>query len=114
MDKEIQIKRIAIKSATKIDFIAINEIICCKAEDNYTSIYLVNNKKITVSKPLKHFDGMLSEEAGFYRVDKSSFVNLNFVESYLKDKDIIVLENSVEVTVSRRRKKEFLDKFKTL
>jgi two-component system LytT family response regulator len=103
-------KKIAIKSANKIDFVIIDEIICCNAEQSYTEIILKNDRKIIGTKPLKHFESILSEGClGFYRVSKSCLLNLNFVISYNKDNDTIELKNGLLIEISRRRKKEFLE-----
>ena len=101
-------KRITITSASKMDFVYLDDIIYCRAEGAYTEVVLLNNKKITASKPLKHFDAMFSGTSNFYRVSKSYLVSLKYVTSYKKDVERIILINGEEVELSRRRKKEFL------
>ena len=58
----------------------VADILYCKADDNYTEIYL-ENKKILVSKTLKYFEEALSEFA-FARIHKSYVVNVNEVVKY--------------------------------
>ncbi|WP_116770350.1 LytR/AlgR family response regulator transcription factor [Maribacter litoralis] len=88
----------------------IAEILYCKADDNYTEIYLLN-KKILVSKTLKYFEDALNEYP-FARVHKSFLVNVNEVVKYRKGKGgSVVMSNGKEVMVSASKKKEFLSYF---
>ncbi|MEP2057659.1 MAG: LytTR family DNA-binding domain-containing protein [Maribacter litoralis] len=88
----------------------ISEILYCKADDNYTEIYLLN-KKILVSKTLKYFEDALNDYP-FARVHKSFLVNVNEVVKYRKGKGgSVVISNGKEVMVSASKKKEFLSYF---
>ncbi|MDO6471374.1 LytTR family DNA-binding domain-containing protein [Maribacter sp. 1_MG-2023] len=88
----------------------IAEILYCKADDNYTEIYLLN-KKILVSKTLKYFEDALTDYP-FARVHKSFLVNVNEVVNYRKGKGgSVVMSNGKEVMVSASKKKDFLSYF---
>ncbi|WP_300026125.1 LytTR family DNA-binding domain-containing protein [uncultured Maribacter sp.] len=88
----------------------ISEILYCKADDNYTEIYLLN-KKILVSKTLKYFEDALTDYP-FARVHKSFLVNVNEVVKYRKGKGgSVVMSNGKEVMVSASKKKDFLSYF---
>jgi two-component system LytT family response regulator len=88
----------------------IAEIIYCKADDNYTEIFL-ENKKILVSKTLKFFEEALSEFA-FARIHKSYLVNVNEVVKYKKGKGgSVVVSNGKELLVSASKKKDLLAYF---
>ena len=88
----------------------IADILYCKADDNYTEIYLLN-KKILVSKTLKYFEDALKNYA-FARVHKSFLVNVNEVVKYKKGKGgSVVMSNGKEVMVSASKKKDFLSYF---
>ena len=112
--RETEIKKIAIKGAAQIDFVAIDDILYCEAEENYCLITMVDNRKITASKPLKYFDTVLAEHADFFRASKSCLINIKFIRSFVKAKDIIELTNGYTVEVSRRRRKEFLEKMEAI
>lgn len=87
-------------------------ILYCKADDNYTEIYLNNNKKKLVSKTLKYFEEAL-KDSGFARVHKSFLINVNEVVKYKKGKGgHVVLSNGKEVMVSASKKSNFLSYFK--
>ncbi len=87
-------------------------ILYCKADDNYTEIYLNNSKKKLVSKTLKYFEEAL-KDSGFARVHKSFLVNVNEVTKYKKGKGgHVVLSNGKEIMVSASKKASFLSYFK--
>ncbi|MUH36848.1 DNA-binding response regulator [Zobellia amurskyensis] len=88
----------------------VADILYCKADDNYTEIYL-ENKKILVSKTLKYFEDALSGFS-FARIHKSYLVNVNEVVKYRKGKGgSVVVSNGKELLVSASKKKEFLAYF---
>lgn len=88
----------------------VADILYCKADDNYTEIFLLD-KKILVSKTLKYFEDALVDFA-FARVHKSYLVNVNEVVKYRKGKGgSVVMSNGKEVLVSASKKKEFLSFF---
>ena len=84
----------------------------CKADDNYTEIYLNTNKKKLVSKTLKYFEDALNN-ASFARVHKSYLVNVNEVVKYVKGKGgSVILSNGKEIMVSASKKSDLLSYFK--
>jgi two-component system LytT family response regulator len=88
----------------------IADIIYCKADDNYTEIYLAN-KKIVVSKTLKYFEDALTDFP-FARIHKSYLVNVNEVVKYVKGKGgSVIVSNGKELLVSSSKKKDLLAYF---
>lgn len=88
----------------------VADILFCKADDNYTEIYL-ENKKILVSKTLKYFEEAMADFP-FARIHKSYLVNVNAVAKYKKGKGgSVVLHNGKELLVSASKKKDFLSYF---
>ncbi len=88
----------------------VADILYCKADDNYTEIYL-ESKKILVSKTLKYFEEALSEFT-FARIHKSYLVNVNEVIKYKKGKGgSVVVSNGKEILVSALKKKDLLAYF---
>jgi len=104
-----KIEKIALPSLNGIEFVKIETIIRCESDNNYTNFYLTNGEKIIVSKTLKEFEDIL-ESKGFFRTHKSHIINLAFLKKYVKGEGgIAVMEDGSEITVSRRRKEEFLE-----
>lgn len=88
----------------------INEILFCKADDNYTEIYTKEKKKL-VSKTLKYFEEALKDYP-FVRVHKSYLVNVNTITKYKKGKGgSVLLSNGQEITVSSSKKAKLLSYF---
>jgi two-component system LytT family response regulator len=88
------------------------DILYCKADDNYTEIYLNNNKKKLVSKTLKYFEEALND-GNFARIHKSYLVNVNEIVKYVKGKGgSVVLSNGKQLMVSASKKSELLSFFK--
>ncbi len=89
-----------------------SKILFCKANDNYTEIYLDTNTKKLVSKTLKYFETILTG-LGFARVHKSYLVNVSQVVKYVKGKGgHVVLNNGQEIMVSASKKAALLSYFK--
>jgi len=103
-------KKIALKSATKIDFVYMDKIICLFAEGAYTDVIIDGDKKVVSTNPLKYFDSMFDGDSSFFRLSKSCLVNMKYIKTYKKDTEKLELENGMEVEIARRRKKEFLEK----
>ncbi len=88
----------------------ISEILYCKADDNYTEIYL-EKQKILVSKTLKYFEDALVGFP-FARIHKSFLVNVDAIVKYKKGKGgSVVISNGKELLVSSAKKKELLAYF---
>lgn len=110
LDQEQNTKKskiITIKSATKIEFVNVDNIICCNADEAYTHIELLDGKTITAAKPLSTFDKLLDTHA-FFRISKSHLINTNHIITFFKDRNQILLKGDFLLNVARRRRVEFL------
>jgi two-component system LytT family response regulator len=104
--------KITIPQQDGFEVIETASIMYCKADDNYTEIYLNNNKKKLVSKTLKYIEENL-KDANFARVHKSYLVNVNEIVKYSKGKGgSVLLSNGKEIMVSASKKSELLSYFK--
>ena len=104
--------KITIPQQNGFEVLPVETILYCKADDNYTEVYLDNNKITLVSKTLKHFEDLLSSYP-FVRIHKSYLVNIQAVTRYKKGKGgSVVMVNGKELSVSAAKKKELLSYFK--
>ncbi|OUR92713.1 DNA-binding response regulator [Flavobacteriales bacterium 34_180_T64] len=104
--------KITIPQQNGFEIINTADILYCKADDNYTEIYLNTNKKKLVSKTLKYFEEALNDSS-FARVHKSYLVNVNEVVKYFKGKGgSLLLSNGKQIMVSASKKSNFLSYFK--
>ncbi|MBZ4188882.1 LytR/AlgR family response regulator transcription factor [Niabella beijingensis] len=98
--------RLAIPGNKETLFISPEEILFCKADNNYTIFYMKNNSKHTSSKPIFEYETLLSAE-GFTRCHQSYLVNIHFIKSWIKiDGDRLLLEGGHEIPVARNRKEK--------
>lgn len=103
--------KITIPSQDGFEVLDVNDILFCKADDNYTEIHLENTKKL-VSKTLKYFELAL-ENYDFARIHKSYLVNINAILKYKKGKGgSVVVTNGKEILVSSSKKGTLLSYFK--
>lgn len=101
-------KRISIPTSDGLLFVEVSDIIRCQSDVNYTHVFLKGNKKITVSKTLKTFEGLLSE-CNFFRIHNSHLINIECVIKYTKGKGgYVTMNDKSHIEVSSRRKEEFL------
>ena len=98
---------ITIKSATKIEFVNVDEIVYCNADEAYTLVELLSGKTITAARPLSTFEKML-DFPFFFRISKSHLINTDHVRTFFKDRNQILLEGDILLDVARRRRVEFL------
>lgn len=104
--------KITIPQQSGFEVLSTKDILYCKADDNYTEIYLSNNKRKVVSKTLKYFETALGNY-NFARVHKSYLINLNKVIKYQKGKGgYVVLDSGKEIAVSVSKKANLLSFFK--
>ncbi len=98
---------LTIKSATKIEFIQVDDIICCQADEGYTDVQLTDGRTVTSTKPLTVFENVL-EQHSFFKISKSHIINTNHIITFHKDRNQILLKGDLLLDISRRRRVEFL------
>ena len=103
--------KITIPQQDGFEVLDVNDIVFCKADDNYTEIHLANSKKL-VSKTLKYFEEVLLPY-DFARIHKSYLVNINSVVKYKKGKGgSVIVTSGKEILVSSSKKATLLSYFK--
>lgn len=105
------VSRIALTTGDGLLFVSTNDILYCQAESNYTSVVLADGKKIVVSKVLKDIEEALAGP-DFYRVHNSFLVNINRIQKFVRgDGGYVVMEDGADISISRSRRQEFMDRF---
>ena len=106
--------RIAIPTSGGFEFIEISSIVRCQADNNYAIIYLVDGKKLLVSKPLKYLHDLL-ESHRFFRTHQSHLVNLDHVAKFVKaDGGYAQMVDGSIVNIARGKKEQFVSLFRGL
>ena len=100
--------KIALPSLQGLEFITIEHIIRCEADNNYCTVHLTGGNKLLVSRPLKYLEELLKAHR-FYRTHQSHLVNLNHINRYVRtDGGYLVMSDNSVVGISRNRKDGFL------
>ncbi len=104
------VSRVAMPTMEGLQLLAVNDIISCFSDSNYTTLNLKENQRLVVSKTLKEIAEML-EDHSFCRVHNTAVVNLNHVIKYIKGEGgyLIMSEGSL-IDVSRSKKELLLKK----
>jgi two-component system LytT family response regulator len=102
--------KIALPSSDGLVFVKVEEILYCEAESNYTQIHLVNGAKHLVSRTLKEYEDLLSDQ-DFFRIHNSYIINLNLIKNYVRGEGgYVVMTNGKSLDVSKRKKESFLSR----
>jgi two-component system LytT family response regulator len=106
--------RVALPTMGGVEYVLINQIIYCEADDNYSSIHLEGVPPILISKTLKYLEDSLSDFF-FMRVHQSFLVNLFKVVKFEKgQRGRIVMSDGATINLSKNKKEEFLSRISTL
>ncbi|HEX3007654.1 MAG TPA: LytTR family DNA-binding domain-containing protein [Bacteroidales bacterium] len=101
--------KIAIPTSKGSEFIDIKEIVRIEADRSYSLIYLLNGRKLMVSRSLNEYDSMLSER-NFFRIHHSHLINMEHVKMYVRgDGGYIEMYDTSVVPIARQRKEAFLE-----
>ena len=97
---ENKFKKIAFPVLNGYSFIKGDEILYCKADGNYTTIFMIDSDFV-VSKQIGYVEDLLVNHS-FVRAHKSYLVNLDYIKGFSRGKGLI-LENEIEIPVSKSR-----------
>lgn len=102
-----EINKIALPMGDGLLFVEMKDIILFEADGAYTNLYMNNGSKILVSKRLKFFEDILQNRTNFFRPHRSHLININYIKKYIKGDNQIVMDNLVELSLSRDLKQDF-------
>lgn len=101
-------KKIVLKDSNSVYFINVNDIIRCESSGQYTEFYIVDSKRIVISKSLKEYESLL-EPYGFIRPHHSHLININKILRFDKvNGGSLIMETQDEIPVSHRKKAQIL------
>jgi len=100
-------QRLLIPTFQTLELVDVNDIISIKAFENYSRIYLTNNRVYTSTQSFGKYVALL-EHHNFFQCHKSHVVNFDQIVRYYKNGEIEMVEG-IKIPVARRRKEEFLE-----
>lgn len=97
-------KKIQIHEKCKTNLIAVESVTYLECDGYVTTVYSIDNKPITISKLLKHFEKELNQFGGFVRVNRKTLVNTRHISCIRKIgvKKIIEI-NGCSIEISHRK-----------
>ena len=103
-------KKICLSTNEGMEFINVQDIVFCEANGAYTKFTLANTTTILVSKNLKEYETILSDQ-NFMRVHNSFLINLAEVKKFVKsDGGYILMKNNSQISISPKKRDEFLER----
>ena len=107
-EKADEDKKIVLKDTETVYLVSVNEIIRCESEGNYTKFYLLDGRKLTISKTLKEYDQLFENQA-FFRAHQSHLVNLQHFDRYeKKEGGTLVMKDGSTLPVAVRKKEALM------
>lgn len=101
-----QQKKVVVPTQDGLEFVKIEEIICCEGTEGYTRIHFTDRKPMLSSHSIGYFNKLL-ENQDFYLTHKSYLINLHHINKYLNEGYVILTCNH-KIPVSRNRRNDFL------
>jgi two-component system LytT family response regulator len=107
------VRRIVVRSRSKIHVIPVDELCYIKAEDDYVMLF-TRDSKFLKQKTMRYFESHLPPE-DFIRIHRSYIVRLSEISQmqlYEKDSYIVILKDGTKLPVSKNglpRLKNMLD-----
>lgn len=105
--------KIALSTSESIEFVKIAEIVQILAEGSYSTLKLLNQSEVVVSKNLGEFESLL-EDHPFYRPHQSHLINLLHVKKITRLGNEIIMDDGSVAFLSRRKKNQFLELMATM
>lgn len=103
--KKNTIKKLAIPNLEGFRLVNIDDIIFCKADGNYTHIFLKGKLKIVATRLLGDIQSLLSDFGGFLRIHHSYIINYREVNQYIRGEGgYVVMSDGSQVSVSRNKR----------
>jgi two-component system LytT family response regulator len=110
--KEKRFSKIAIPTTEGFELIPADQVVHCKADDNFTIVYLKNKSMKIACRSLKDMEEQLNDFENFIRVHNSHMVNMNEVSKYVRGEGgYLVMTDGSTINVSRARKEALLKYF---
>lgn len=107
-------KRIALSTSDGIHLFEVADIIRLEAKGNYTEFFIRNHKPVLISKTLKEYEELLSEQ-GFERIHQSHLINLSFLKSYIKtDGGYVIMADNANIPIAQSKREKLQELIKAL
>lgn len=101
-------KKLVLKNLDAVHVVDLADIVYIKSDNNYSTFFLSDNRKVLISQTLKSFDKKL-DGLYFFRCHQSYLINLNCIRSIDKKNDTVKLVNDISLPVAQSKRKILID-----
>ena len=102
-----KIKKIGVHLNEGLVFMNIDDICYFEADGSYTKIAHIHGEDLAVKK-IKHFEDLLGENQGFFRIHRSYLINIAHLKKYTKKEGTsVICHDDKTLVVARERREEF-------
>ena len=106
------IRKISLPDAQGFKVKDIDDIVYLEADNNYTRFHFRDSEQMMVAKAMKDYEDVLNPDH-FVRIHKSTIINLRYLKDYSNKSGLIItMQDRTELSLSRRRSPEFLERVK--
>lgn len=106
-----KLQKLSLPTQDGMTFIAINDIIYCESDGNYTIFYLDDGQKLLITRQIGVYEELLPEPL-FCRIHRQYIINVNKVARYVKGRGgHVVMTDGQEIDVAVRKKEDFLNAY---
>ncbi len=100
--------KLAIPTSDGMEYLNTKEIIRIEADRSYSWFFLMDSRKVLVSRNLKEYQELLSDR-NFFRTHNSHLINLEHVKKYIRHEGgAVELIDGSQVPISRGKRDLFL------
>lgn len=93
--------KISVPVSDGYEFVEVNDIMYCKSQSNYTTLFLSDTSEILVCKTLKEVSATLSQYF-FVRVHHSYLINPNYMKNFSRnDGGFLIMDDKKQIPVSK-------------
>lgn len=97
-------QKMTLVNADEMKIVAIDQIIRCESDNNYTTFYFSDDSRFLVSRTLKHFEQLLVP-LGFFRSHQSHLINLSKVGAFVKSEGgYLLMSDDTKIPVAVRKR----------
>jgi len=109
-----EVPKISITDSKGTHVIKIPSVLYCVSNGNYTTFIRDNEKEIVISKNLKYIESKL-QPFGFFRIHRSYLINLEHVNTLIKEQGgYVVMSDEKSLPIARDSKKSLYQKLNVI
>lgn len=103
-------KRLALPTMEGLVMADVSNILYCQGDGHYTTIGLLNQKPVVISRNLGQLEDLLPQD-DFVRIHHSHVVAVNHIVKYLRGEGgEVIMADGANLAVSKRKKQDLMDR----